>query len=233
MTHEKKPRRLGILGGSFDPVHNGHLGLAKSILTMLSLDSVLFVPVCISPHKLEQTLADPQHRLAMLQLATRSEPAFAVTDLEIRTGGISYTVDTLERLHTLHPESELFLILGWDAFREFNAWKNPEKILELCHVVVATRPGYGDGRPEHFPAQPAFANFERCGEGEPADALRFRNRATGRQLAFMQIDPVAVSASDIRQKVLRGAPIKNLLPSSVEHYIIEHRLYSVQPRPGI
>lgn len=134
--------RIGILGGTFDPIHLGHLAAARAAMDCAQLDRVLFIPTGVPPHR-PPTVADPEQRIEMCRLAIDGEEGFEVSDIEVRRQGLSYTVDTLRELHRLHPAGELFLILGWDAAKLLSTWHEPDEIRRLATVVVVTRPGSG------------------------------------------------------------------------------------------
>jgi nicotinate-nucleotide adenylyltransferase len=134
--------RTGILGGTFDPIHLGHLAAARAAMDCAGLDRLLFVPTGVPPHR-PPTVADAGDRLEMCRLAVAGEKRFEVSDLELRREGVSYTVDTLRELHTLHPGEDLFLVLGWDAAKLLHTWHEPEEVRKLARVVVVTRPGSG------------------------------------------------------------------------------------------
>lgn len=138
--------RTGILGGTFDPIHLGHLAAAQSAMDCAQLDRVLFIPTGVPPHR-PPTVAGAEDRLEMTRLATAGEERFEVCDLELRREGRSYTVDTLHELHREFPEDELFLILGWDAARLLGTWHEPEEVRRLAQIVIVTRPGSGTPDP--------------------------------------------------------------------------------------
>lgn len=198
--------RLGILGGSFNPVHFGHLAVARAARDAHRLDRVLFVPAGRPPHKREE-LAPPEHRLAMVRIAVEGIPEFAASDIEIARGGTTYTVDTLEELKRKEPDAELFFILGEDSVAEFRKWKDPERILTLARVVVVNRPG-AKGRflGEEYPGVPGFV-LERL----------------ERDRVFMADCPI--EARTVREAIRSGASIEGLVPPRVAEYIAEHGLY--------
>ena len=136
----KDKRQIGILGGSFDPVHMGHLGLAQETYEKFGLNQVLFIPVFQSPHKPRVPLASANHRLAMLRLALKGNACFSISDMEMRREEISYTIDTLNHLEIKFPNSEFFLIIGHDNLLDLDSWKDSRKIMERCHILVASRP---------------------------------------------------------------------------------------------
>jgi nicotinate-nucleotide adenylyltransferase len=194
--------RLGILGGTFDPIHVGHLAVAKGAIECARLDRVLFVPSAQPPHR-AAALASAEDRLAMTKLAIEGEPSLEVSDVEVRRGGRSYTVDTLNELHRAHPDDELFLILGWDAARLFRTWHEPERVAALASVVIVDRPGVG---------QPDLSELAGIGL-DPARVIKCH---------FPTPD---VSGSALRRAVAARQPVTGQVPPAVELYIAERNLY--------
>ena len=195
--------RVGVLGGSFDPPHWGHLLLAQDAREQFALDRVLLIPCRQSPHKPDRRPAAGKHRLAMLEQAVQGVPGLEVCDLELRRRGVSYTVATLDRLHALHPETRWFWIIGADMLPELHAWKDVGRLLTLCDVIVCERPGAAATLPPHLPPDRAQAVM--------------RHRMAGRA--------VALSSSEIRARVRAGRTIRFMVPPVVEDYILRHRLY--------
>ncbi len=194
--------RIGILGGTFDPVHVGHLAAARAAIECAGLDRVVFVPTGEPPHR-SAALAGAKHRLEMTRLAIDSEKALEVSDVEIRRGGISYTADTLRELKNIYPRDELFLILGWDAARLFATWRLPDQITRLATVVVVTRPG--------------------SGEADSA-ALRTAGLDPKRTVLCARETP-DISGSELRDAIASGEPVGDRLPQAVLEYIARNRLY--------
>lgn len=195
--------RIGILGGTFDPIHLGHIAAARVAMKCAHLDRVLFVPSAQPPHR-GAAVASADHRLAMARLAVDGNAAFEVSDVEIRRGGASFTVDTLTELKRAHPSDELFLILGWDAARLFSTWRRPDEILSLAFVVVVGRPG-----------NPAPGT----------DELRSAGLEHGR--VVLCTDPTPdVSGSSLRGSIAHDEPVGDRVPDSVARYIAQHGLYS-------
>jgi len=194
--------RLGILGGTFDPIHVGHLAVAKAAIECAQLDRVLFVPSALPPHR-AAAQAPAEDRLAMTNLAVRGEPNFEVSDVEVRRGGRSYTVETLSELHRAHPDDELFLILGWDAARLFRTWHQPERVSSLASVVIVDRPGQGP------PAQSELAGLGL----DPARVIK------------CHVPTPDVSGSALRRAIAAGQPVTGQLPPAVERYVADHDLY--------
>jgi nicotinate-nucleotide adenylyltransferase len=201
--------RLGIFGGTFDPVHYGHLLLAESCRETLSLDEVWFLPAARSPHKPRAVMADDRDRLAMVELAIAGHPAFRASPLELDRGGASYTVDTLQQLREEDARRELFLLVGADSLIDFPTWRSPERILELATVVAVNR---GRSTVETGPLVRALGN---------AALARIR---------LIDMPGIDISATDIRERVAAGRSIRYLTPRSVEAYIHQHALYRPQPQ---
>jgi len=194
--------RIGILGGTFDPIHEGHLGAAKAAVECAGLGRVLFVPTGHPPHR-PPAAAAPEHRLEMTRLAIAGDERFDVSDIELRRAGASFTSDTLRELRALYPDSELFLILGWDAAQLFTTWHEPEKVRALATIVVVARPGSGSPQP---------ADLEAAGlEGDKV-------------IVCLKHTP-DISASAIRHDIKVGRPITGKVPPAVEKYIAAHHLY--------
>lgn len=231
--------RIGILGGTFDPIHSGHLGIASEAREKFRLDRVLFVPANISPHKRQRTITPPHHRLEMIRLAIQSEPAFCVSEIEINRAGISYTIDTLESLERVCPDAELFLILGADAFKDMATWKEYRRLLEKYHILVATRPGHALENQDDLVRELGDhvvlpqASEESCQFTGKGKTRSFQHRRTGKNLILFQITPCPVSSSEIRENVRNKKEIKNMLPVEVENYIMMHQLYQAESSPRI
>lgn len=195
--------RVGVLGGTFDPIHVGHLSAAAAAIECARLDRVVFMPTGQPPHR-PAAAASPEHRLEMTRLATAGDVRFAVSDIELRRPGVSFTSDTLRELHALDPDRELFLILGWDAARQFSTWHRPEGVRELATIVVVARPGS---------ASPQQADLEAAGLGGD------------RVILCLERTP-DVSASAIRDDIKNGRSIEGMVPPAVERYIATHHLYA-------
>jgi nicotinate-nucleotide adenylyltransferase len=198
------PKRLGILGGTFNPPHLGHLALARAALEQLHLQAVALMPSHTPPHKpalagLEP--AQPEQRLRMCQLAVADQPGLYACALEIRRGGVSYTVDTLQQLHDLRPDIELTLILGSDMARTLERWRSPARILELAHLAVAGRAG------------------EAVSVTGPA-AVNPRANPTP-----LHLPPLDISSSMVRERLARGAGVGELVGVAVADYIARRGLY--------
>lgn len=196
--------RLGIFGGAFDPVHLGHLLLAEQCREQCALDEVWFVPTRRPPHKAASS-TDPKKRLDMLHFATAGLPQFVVSRMELDRDDVSWTVDTLRRLRAGRPSDELFLLIGADSLRDFLTWREPEEIARLATLVAVNR---GD------------MAIEELTVGLP-DSIRS-------QVQAVSMPSVALSASDIRERVAAGRSIRFMVPRAVEEYIRQHGLYSAR-----
>ncbi|MCS7209328.1 MAG: nicotinate-nucleotide adenylyltransferase [Fimbriimonadales bacterium] len=194
--------RIALLGGTFDPVHYGHLRLAEEASEVASLERVLFVPAYVSPFRTAERLSEPMHRVQMLRLALHDNPRFEVCELEIQRGGISYTVDTVRAVREQHPDAELFLILGTDTLQGFMGWREPYVLGQVCQLLVGIRPEYD--------LQETLARLP-----EP-----IRQRVQP-----VPMVPLGISARAIRQRVRAGRSIRYLTPPNVIEYIHQHRLY--------
>jgi nicotinate-nucleotide adenylyltransferase len=188
--------KVGILGGSFDPIHFGHLRAAENAREALDLDLVLFVPAALPPHKAARDLAPAEDRLAMVRLAVASNGAFSPSELELRREGPSYTVDTVEALAQERPGDELFLVVGSDTLPEMGTWREPQRLFALCTVAVAPRPG-------------------TAAASAPA----------GARTRIVEGPELPVSATFVRERARAGRSVRYLVPDPVADYIEERRLY--------
>jgi nicotinate-nucleotide adenylyltransferase len=225
--------QIGILGGSFDPVHMGHLGLAQEVYKKFDLDQVLFIPAFQAPHKKTAPLASSVHRLEMLKLTLKDSPHFSVSDKEIHRKEVSYTIDTLNDLQIEFPSSKLFLIIGYDNLFKLDSWKDAFKIMKKHTIVVASRPGMNS----NFAEKKVLGMFK----GDSPYILRkttgkdqeFYHQETGSRLIVFNIRPRDISSSLVREQLAQGKSMENLLPREVERYIIEQKIYhsSIKSKP--
>lgn len=214
-------QRIGILGGTFNPIHTGHLAAAEEVRDRLRLDQVLFVPAYLPPHKDEQLLTAAQ-RLEMVRLAVAGNGRFRASDIEVRRGGRSFTIDTIAELQASHPGAELFFITGLDSFLEIMTWKDWERLLSLCVFVVISREG---SRFADLTRLPFLAGRERDLAEMDAGTEEAELSAKGVRAFLVRIPAYEISSTDIRRRVRQGRSIKYLLPEPVERYIIENKLY--------
>lgn len=202
-------RRVGVLGGTFDPIHHGHLFSAMAAAAALELERVLLVPAAQSPFK-PGAAASAADRLAMARLVAAEDPLLEVSTVDLDRPPPSYTVDTLAALAAGEPETDWYLILGADALQELLEWREPERLLDLCHVVAVSRPGY----PLALPS---------------AAAARLGPRAA--RIALLRMPLLEISSTDLRRRLARGEPVRYLLPPAVERYIRARGLYGACPAP--
>lgn len=198
--------RLGIMGGTFDPIHYGHLVTAEAVRAKFLLDKVIFVPSGNPPHKVKRSITDKKIRYLMAILATVTNPYFEVSTIEIEREGYTYTIDTIKEFRKIYGDNaDIYFITGADAILEILTWKNAEELLNMCRFVAATRPGY---------AKDSILN-----------KIDYIKRVYNKDIYAVPVPSLAISSTDIRERVFEGRPIKYLLPESVEHYIEKCGLY--------
>ncbi|MFI4984952.1 MAG: nicotinate (nicotinamide) nucleotide adenylyltransferase [Solirubrobacterales bacterium] len=218
---------IGILGGSFNPPHLGHLALARHAREQLGLERVLLMPACVSPHKSDAADPGPEHRLEMCRLLIGDAPGLSVCALEIDRGGASYTVDTLEALHASHPDAELTFIVGADTASTLPAWHEPARLLELAGLAVAARAGS-----TRRDVLDRVASLGRTSGGVASaatlltgDPVRGGTPSGHRGVRFLEMPVMEVSSSMARECTARGLPIDEIVGPAVARYIGEHGLY--------
>ena len=200
--------KLGIMGGTFDPIHYGHLVTAEVARAAFNLDKVIFIPAGKPPHKTERQVSDAQHRLTMTLLATVTNRAFTVSDMELKRCELSYTYETVMEVHKIYGEdTDIYFITGADAIKEIFTWYRYEELLAQCNFIAATRPGY------------SLKEFSRSINEREIFADN---------VSFMEVPALAISSTDIRRRVRVGEPIKYLVPETVETYIDKCNLYKTK-----
>jgi len=197
-------QKIGILGGTFDPIHHGHLNLAFEMLEKKNLDEVWFCPAYLNPHKLDTTSSSVEDRLNLVKLAIEGIPQFRLTTIEVERSGPSYTVDTLEKLHKSHPDKEFYLILGEDAAASLPNWRNPERIIQIAHVLVGSR---------------ILKTLVLKGSPEICEAIK---------KGMVRTNLLDISGTEIRERVKNKLYSGHLAPLKVVDYIYAHHLYSNQ-----
>jgi len=210
---------IGILGGTFDPIHNGHIELAHHVFTLLPLEKISFIP-CHQPALNKLPIASPQQRLDMLTIALQHFPQYQVDDREIRRRGISYAIDTLLSLKKDYPRQPLCFIVGWDAFSRFNQWHQWVKILDHTHLIVINRP---DTNPHLSPEIQAFLSSHLVEQPEKLI------QSLAGSIYFLNIPPIPISSTLIREKLAQQRSLDESIPAAVATYIHQHHLY--QPPP--
>jgi len=220
------PRQIGLFGGSFNPIHNGHLAIVRQAHKILALDRTLFIPTGDPPHKRDEALAPAQDRYEMVRLAIAGTPGFELSDIEISRKGKSYSIDTVRELQRRYgPSTRLIFLIGLDAFLDLPNWREPDALLATCSFVVISRPG------QSFTALMAlpFLPNPTAEQLAPLDARAVTRLdlplPSGQTIICLSLPPSPISASDIRQRIRRGTTLANLLPPPIESYILEKKLY--------
>lgn len=188
--------KLGIFGGTFNPIHMGHLLIAEAAAEALELDRIIFIPCATPPHKHPRMLAEARHRLRMVKLAIQGNPRFGCSDIEVRRGGPSYSVETLRQLRHAMPRGKFYFLIGADSLRELHKWREAAELARLCEFICVARPG------------------------EQA-----RAKLRGLRVHKLPGHPADISSSDIRERLARGASIRYLVPEIVQRYIHKTGLY--------
>ena len=213
--------KWGLFGGTFDPIHIGHLRCASEMLEMFNLNRIIFVPAARPPHKLNAAITPFYHREQMIRLAIEGNPDFSFSDVENRREKTSYSVETVEyvldkyRLENL----ELYFILGQDAFHAIRTWKEWERLLLMCHFAVMTRPGYGH-RSLDETLGPEFASRFKYDETRHAFC-----GPTGHTISFRDVTFLDIASSNIRKRAQEGKDVRYLVPDGVRHYIVKNSLF--------
>jgi nicotinate-nucleotide adenylyltransferase len=193
--------RLGVMGGTFDPIHHGHLVAASEVASVFDLDEVVFVPTGRPWQKSEREVSPAEHRYLMTVIATASNPRFTVSRVDVDRPGVTYTIDTLRELHDQRPDAELFFITGADALAQILSWKDADELWSLAHFVGVTRPGHtlsDTGLPENG-------------------------------VSLLEVPAMAISSTDCRARVSAGEPVWYLVPDGVVQYIAKYGLYRDRP----
>lgn len=201
-----KIKKYGIMGGTFDPIHMGHLFVAEEIRTKLNLDKIIFVPTGNPPHKDGRRITDAKHRFLMTLLATATNSNFEVSDIEVNREGISYTIDTIKAFREKCKDSaEFYFITGADALLELSTWKNIVELLNLCKFVAATRPGF------------KFSEMET--------EIERLEKKYKREIYAISVAALQISSTDIRERIRDGRNVKYFIPDTVKNYIDRNGLY--------
>jgi nicotinate-nucleotide adenylyltransferase len=216
--------KTGILGGTFNPIHLAHLRIAEEAQKEFRLDRVLFIPAADPPHKDIADEVSFPHRLAMVERAIRDYPDFQASDLEIHRSGKSFSVDTLEILKREDPAGERFFIIGLDSYRDIASWKDFARLFILCHLVVTTRPGVAIENP--LEPLPVAIRKDFCYDSRACKILH----KSGNYVFFISETHLDISSTQVRQRLLEGQSVRQLVPSAVADYIEEHGLYRATSR---
>ncbi len=220
------PQRLGLFGGSFNPIHNCHLAIAHHVHERLQLSQILFIPTGDPPHKRDGSLAPANVRSEMVRLAIADSSLFMVSDIEVQRKGKSYSIDTIRALqHHYGPSTELFFIIGLDAFLDLPTWKEPHELLTICHFVVVPRPERSFQAMAEMPLLPILSPAALAQLDTGAQNRLDIMVPSGPGITCLALPPCPTSASEIRRRVRSGLPLANRLPPQVESYILCHSLY--------
>lgn len=198
------PKSLGVLGGTFDPPHYGHLALAENARVQLQLDCVLFVPAGQQPLKQDRAITPAHHRAAMVEAAIADNPDFSLSRADLDRPGPHYTTDTLALLQEAHPEAEMVFVIGSDSLAQLAAWHDPAGIVQQARLAAMPRPGWK-------------VDLEKLEQTVPGVCER---------LTWLDVPCLDIAASDLRRRARRGLPLRYLVPPAVEAYIHKHRLYT-------
>lgn len=193
----KLRRSIGIMGGTFDPIHHGHLVAASEVMDVFQLDQVIFVPTAMQPFKAGRKVTPAEHRYLMTVIATASNPRFSVSRVDIDRGGTTYTIDTLHDLRKLYPDADFYFITGADALTQIVQWKDADLLFEIAHFIGVTRPGH------------------------VLDAKKL----PASSVSLLEVPAMAISSTDCRKRVEHGKPVWYLVPDGVVQYINKYRLY--------
>ena len=208
VLEDDKRYKIGIMGGTFDPIHYGHLVIAEQIRQNYNLDKVIFIPVGIPPHKREMRITKGEHRYLMILLATMTNPYLDVSRIEIDKKAVSYTIETMRELDKKYRDKkvEFYFIIGADAISTVESWEESAELLKMCKFIAATRPGVTN------------SNMSAM--------IEYYKANYGAEIQTMAVSAVDISSTDIRNRIAGNRPIKYLLPEAVEHYILKNGLYS-------
>ena len=219
------PESVGILGGTFNPPHLGHLALASHALDALALQRLVLMPAHTSPYKPAAPDPGPEHRLGMCRLLVRDTPGVSVCALEIERGGTSYTVDTLTAIHASHPDAELTFIVGADTASTLPAWREPARLLRLAGLAVAARAGTTRAQVLAGVRAAGSAASAAPGAAKGCSGARREGNAAAERVRFLELPVIDVSSSEARRRAAAGQPIDDLVGPDVARYIAEQGLY--------
>ncbi len=212
--------KIGILGGTFNPVHNGHLKAAETVIEIFFLDRIMFIPSFIPPHKKNSRTLSPEHRFNMVRLALSGHSDFVPSRIEIDAREKSYSIITLNKIKKLNPGSRIFFILGIDAFLEIDTWKDYTDLIECCSFIVISRPGFN------------LEDAKKITRGKYAKRMIDIESPINKEdmedydFFLLHMESLAIASSDIRKRIKNGESIQGMVPDRVEKYIKENRLYS-------
>jgi len=219
----REKERIGILGGTFNPIHTGHLKAAEEVQKKFRLNKIFFIPSYIPPHKESTDIVSPRHRLRMVKLAISPYSQFAVSSVEIDAKGRSYSIDTLKKMKENFPKAIIFFILGIDAFLEIDTWREYKKVLEQCYFIIVSRPGYrieeaSDALPDEY--------MEGIVKIRDAEEIK-EDLLLSYKIFLFPMESLDISSTGIRKKIRKDKSIEGLVPKTVKEYIQKNELYRV------
>jgi len=217
-----RKERIGLLGGTFNPVHSGHLRAADEILKRFRLNRLLFIPSYVPPHKTTDDIAPARDRMQMVELALRGRKNLVASPIEVRAGGTSYSILTLKRIKKVYPGAWIFFVLGVDAFLEIETWREWRRVLEQCLFIVMTRPGFRLDAAKAVLGKP----FQDKILDVPPSAGIKESWFSEYRVFCVPIRALNVSSTEIRRRIRGGEPLRGFVPPAVERFIKDHRLYS-------
>lgn len=215
--------KIGLFGGTFNPIHSGHIKAAGVVQELFALDSVLFIPSFIPPHKESEQIVSPVHRFKMVELALENSAYFVASSLEIEEKGTSYSILTLQKMRKIYPEALFFFILGIDAFLEIDTWKNHELVLEQCKLVVISRNGYRLDDAKNVLDKKYVSGM--CDLSESGKIKVTENFDLSYEIFLVPFNALAVASTDIRNRLRKNLSIIQLVSKPVADYIFENNLY--------
>ncbi|MER3446403.1 MAG: nicotinate-nicotinamide nucleotide adenylyltransferase [Candidatus Dadabacteria bacterium] len=213
--------KIGLLGGTFNPIHLGHLRGAEEIREILALNRIYFIPSSMPPHKDSSDVASAADRLKMVEFAIRENPFFDVCDIEVKRGGPSYTVHTLEYFSSKFSEFEIHFILGAELFSQIHTWKDYKRLFDLANFAVITRPGFPHSNSIPLALRDDFRYYKN-----EESVIFYIHKGSNKTLALVEIEGIQVSSTRIRELINRNSSIKYLVPKEVEAYILKNKIYT-------
>jgi len=215
-------KRKGIFGGTFNPIHMGHLLCCEEVREKFNLDNIVFIPSAAQPHKESSDIIDPYLRYEMVKLGIEDNPFFEASDIELKSSGKSFTINTIKKFRSIYGEGVLlFFILGIDAFLEFETWKDPQELVTLCHFVVMLRPGHSPEATLNL--LPAYIKKRILLNVEKIELINYNDNE--KNIVYVPVTAISLSSTGIRERIKKGRSIKYYVPKEVELFIRRNKLY--------
>ncbi len=219
--HSLDQEKIGLFGGTFNPIHSGHIKAAGVTQRIFAFNKILFIPSFIPPHKESESVVSPHHRLKMVEMAVEDTPGFIASPIEIEEKGTSYSILTLQKIRTIYRDAQFFFILGVDAFLEIDTWKNHERVLEQCKFVVISRKGYHlEDAKSVLDRKYASKMFDLSGMEKIKKHL-----VLSYKIFLLPFDALDVASTEIRERLRRNQSVAHMIPKPVANYIFENNLY--------